>query len=121
MIQKVNYDGAEMKLHFVLAEVIESPTSRANSVIVKWFVPPTGLMVRPGGGKKKPVVDLFGVWTSAAELALGIATHATLPSPQVPTENILEFKFDFDDGHILIEVLDRLQSSHGIDIRRHLG
>ena len=112
----VMYDSAEMKLPFVLAEIIHAPTRSANSVIVKWFVPPTGPMVRPGGGKKKPVVDLFGVWTPADEMELGIATRVTLPSPLVPTENILEFNFNLDDGHIPFEVLDRLRTNHGIDV-----
>ena len=66
--------------------------------------------------KKKPLVDLFGVWTPADEMELGIATRVTLPSPLVPTENILEFNFNLDDGHIPFEVLDRLRTNHGIDI-----
>ena len=88
----------------------------AGSVIVKWFVPPTAPVVRAGGGKKKLVVDLFGVWTPVDELELGDATHVTLPSPQVKTSNILEFNFELDDGKLPFEVLDRLRTIHGIDV-----
>ena len=113
---KVDYDGVVMQLPFVLGEVLYNSTSKADDVVVQWYVPPTAPMVRMGGGRKKRVIDLFGVWTPLDQLELSTVIDVKLPPVLVPTSHILEFNFELDGGKLPFDVLDILRVKHGIDV-----
>ena len=105
-----------MRLHSIFGEVLDASTSNAGDVVMQWFVPPTSPIVRTGGGKRKRVVDLFGVWTPFDELELSTVIDVKLPPVLLPTSNILEFNFELDGGKLPFDVLDMLRVKHGIDV-----
>ena len=118
--------GSTLKMPFLMAMVVDCvPTD--PDVTVQYWVPPVAPVSRPGGGKKKMVVDLFGDWAPFDTLMISEAELVDFPDIIVQKADILEVITLTGLGTIPYTALDKLRLEHAIDVtgislsQTHLG
>ena len=105
------------RLPFLLGRHLpDAPNQDGGTLLVEWFVPPTGRNVAPKPGPKAEVEDIFGVWLPSGSVAVDVLGNFSLPSSLVEPVDILHsFPECNDEGGIPYEVFDVLRREHNID------
>lgn len=85
------------------------------SFIVDWWVPRPGLAETFRRGKKKQVVDIFGVWEPYETLSHQEASEYAMPVVICNRANVLIANVELLEGRIPFHVFDCLRLAHGID------
>ena len=86
-------------------------------ILVVWWVPGATPAASLRPGKKAKVIDLFGPWVQYDELNLETAASVTLPSVQMPRDDVLLMNIELDaDSQIPFSVFDALRTKHALDV-----
>ena len=112
-------DGAKdhgQALPIVVGQVVDT-SCRKGSLLVAWYLPQLARQENFRGGKKKQMIDVYGPWSPADEMASVDLKTCCLPDPIVHIHSVLEANFDLTEQQTLpYHVFDTLRNRHSIDL-----
>lgn len=98
-----------------MGTVVELGGSGDDPAVVQWFFPGFSKEATGGGGRKRQVRDIFGLWQSADDQPVGDLMDWELPDSLVRPGQVLVWSFDLESSQIPFSVFDQLYNAHGVD------